>query len=118
MAYTVTCDVCDKAVTLSEWNEAPGIEMKVPSSLIGDIGDALGTYTFCGWACVMAVASALAPIPYALDEEETDVKEEEPAPAPRHEEIPDTGIYMPQGIRIDGRTPDQLPKARLTRLQP
>lgn len=54
---TVTCDVCEDTVPIGAWRKNPGITIKIPANQHPD--GVSGTYTFCSWACVGALARVL-----------------------------------------------------------
>ena len=112
MTYVVVCDVCESTVTLAEWRESPGLEMKIPESMTGEES---GKFTICSWECVRDLAEAFSPSkdkPMPDEVVPESLREEVAARAPelrlkaRKTIAPDeptaSNIPIP-GLKVDGR---------------
>jgi len=130
------CDVCGEPYELNE----PHIELVVQEGLLGPAPE--GSYDVCSWLCMYDLTLAAAGVddPRAADQEDEveDEPEELPTRRVKHADteqivITDeprakyakeveqagTGVYFPEGMRVDGRPAEEIrprvPKIRMVR---
>ena len=142
MTKQFVCDVCGNPYELDE----PHIELVVQEGLAGPAPD--GSYDVCSWLCMYDLTLAAADVadPRAADEEEDEdilrmravlesdeigkrlvddvhdqqiVIDKQDRQYAKEVEDAGTGVYFPEGMRVDGRDastiPRKVPKIRMVR---